>query len=161
MVYDLAFTVKYDDITNFYFASAGHINGWSEELGEIANDFKSFAEMESFQGLSADHIKAYVQEVHFSLLLSLSEILSEYNARYLLYKDGFYNEVDDNLHSHITEETLTDLERFYKQSHLDFWDQADIAASAAGNIQDLVQGLPDPVCAWILAIFRRIRKYNN
>jgi len=138
----MPFTIKYDDVTDFHIASATQIYTWNETLADVQEKFTAFTEMESMKGISADNIKNYISETHGSIMLSLSEILVEFQSRMLLYKDGFYEEVDDDMHSLITEEPIKDWKDTVKMSYGDFLEVVSMADNAASKVNDLVSGLP-------------------
>ncbi len=134
----MPYIVKYDDIANLLFASNAKFGEWNDSFASITQSLQSFTTMDSFKGQTATNVKTYISEVHFTILLSISEILAEYQSRYLLYKDGWHQQVDNHLHSDLQEETLVNLKTFFKQSCIDFTDQHEEAQRIASSISDLI-----------------------
>lgn len=139
----MGFNVKYDDITNTWLQSVSKINEWNEQLSSVSESLRGFIDMESFKGVTATNIKSYIYEVHFTILTTLGEVMTEYQSRLLLYRDGYYDEIDGNNHSVLNEETLNNLISFFPMSEINFSQQHTALTSASNQISDLMGvGIP-------------------
>lgn len=134
----MSFLIKYDDITNTWFQTTGKMKAWGEQLASVQERLGTFLEMSSFQGTTAESLKCYIGEVHSSILQSLGLLMSEYEARFLLYRDGYYQEIDGDLHAELCEETLDDLLQFFPKSEEEFCTIHGELRKIANSVSDLV-----------------------
>lgn len=112
-------------------------------MSAIADSMNMFINMDSFQGITAESVKNYLSDVHFTILVSLGEVISEFQSRFLLYKEGYYSEIDGDIHAELTEETLDTLIAFLPQSEQGFISQHSTLTSVSNSISDLMgAGIP-------------------
>ena len=132
----MSYWIRQDDITNVFYFSNGIISQTSEGVGKIGTAFSSFVGMNSFSGAAADGIKAYIAEVHLTTLLSIGEIFTEFNSKFLLYRDGYFS-IDDNSHAQLHEETLFTNETFYTTNRLDVMGKSEDLQGVIDSIADI------------------------
>lgn len=132
----MSYWIRQDDITNVFYFSNGIISQTSEGVGKIGTAFSSFVGMNSFSGATADSIKAYIAEVHLTTLLSIGEIFTEFNSKFLLYRDGYFS-IDDNSHAQLHEETLFTNETFYTTNRLDVMGKSEDLQGVIDSIADI------------------------
>ncbi|MFZ2539573.1 MAG: T7SS effector LXG polymorphic toxin [Oscillospiraceae bacterium] len=135
---DTAFLVKYDDITSTWFHANSKISGWTGQLDQVANQLKSFIEMKPFEGAGADSVKSYLSDVHYTILISIGELFNEYKSRFLLYKDGYNQSIDSDLHFELCENTFNELISFFPQSQGQFNDENANLVGTANTISDIM-----------------------
>lgn len=71
----------------------------------LESAYTELIELESFQATVAQSAKAYLQEVHGTLVLAIQQMINNYQAELLLYKTGFYG-IDSNIYACIPEEAV-------------------------------------------------------
>lgn len=139
----MALIIKYDDIASLLSASSSQFSGWSENLGDVKNNFEVFVNMESFSGMTATSLKSYITDVNQTVIKSLQEIFSDFETRFLLYREGFFTDVDDDLHTIITEDEMKTCKTSIEQGYGDFLDTLALINTQVNNISDLVSGMPN------------------
>lgn len=132
----MSYWIRQDDITNVFYFSNGIISQTSEGVGKIAAAFDNFVGMGSFSGAAAENIKAYIAEVHLTTLFSIGEIFTEFNSKFLLYRDGYFS-IDDNSHAQLHEETLTENETFYTTNKSDVTGKSEELHDVISSIADI------------------------
>lgn len=140
----MAFLIKYDDITNVYLFSNSKVSGWSKQLQNLKTGMTEFSALTSFQGAAADNVRSYLQDVHGTIQVSIQEILNEFCARFLLYRDGYYSQIDNDSHAVLTEDTFNQLLSFYPSSQASFEGVHSGLAGTINSISDIFgPGIPD------------------
>lgn len=153
----MAFRVLYDDITYTFLQNRSKMGEWNQQMSAIADSLNMFLGMESFQGKTAESVKNYLADVHFTILVSLGEVLSEFQSRFLLYKEGYYSEIDGDIHAELTEETLDSLIAFLPQSEQGFVSQHSALTSVSNSISDLM-GAAIPSDFYVLDSYSTVLK---
>lgn len=160
----MAFRVLYDDITYTFLQNRVKMGEWSEQMSGIANSLNLFIGLDSFKGTTAENMKNYLADVHFTILISLGEVLSEFQSRFLLYKDGYCSEIDGDIHAELTEGTLDTLVAFFPQSEQNFVSQHSALMSVSNSISDLM-GIGVPSDFHILdsysTVLNRVKDLKN
>lgn len=139
----MGFIIKYDDMTHFNRSCNNQLANWKGNVEDLETKLTTFTNMESFSGGSSENIKAYIAETNSTVLTSLQEIFLEFQSRYILYKNGFYTDVDENDHTAISEEVLTDLKNKLNNSYADYLEIRDNELTEVSKIQDLISGFPN------------------
>ncbi|MBC1501369.1 hypothetical protein HB943_12220 [Listeria weihenstephanensis] len=134
----MSYLIKYDDITSFSSYAGQKLNGYQEQLDAIQGSLDGIAGLEQLKGSAADSIKNYLNEVHTSLIASIQQLIMEYQSRLLLYKDGYYEGIDSDLHAQIDEDLLGDKKTFFNTSSTDFENTYSDFTTAISNIQDML-----------------------
>jgi len=140
----MAFLIKYDDITNVYLFSNSKVSEWNGQLKDLKARMTEFSGLTSFQGAAADSVRNYLQDVHGTIQVSFQEILNEFCARFLLYRDGYYQQIDGDSHAVLTEDTFNQLLLFYPNSKSSFEEAHNGLVGSINAISDIFgPGLPD------------------
>ncbi|MBC1573434.1 hypothetical protein HCJ57_11155 [Listeria booriae] len=134
----MSYLIKYDDITNFSGYAGQKLNTYQEQLTLIQNSLQGIVGLDQLKGSAADSIKNYLNEVHSSLIASIQQLITEYQAHFLLYKDGYYQEIDSDPHTQIDEDVLIDKKSFFNTSNTDFENIYADFVSGIRNIQDIL-----------------------
>ncbi|MBO4108541.1 hypothetical protein J5566_10215 [Streptococcus suis] len=82
-------------------------------------------------------MRTYLSEVHGTFLQTLINLMNDYSASLLLYKDGYYN-IDSNNHAELPENTFTTLQSDLKTSRDHLKSQIELLNTARSKISDLV-----------------------
>jgi len=139
----MALIIKYDDIESLLSASSSQFLGWNENIGDVKNILEAFVNMESFSGMTATSLKSYIGDVNQTVIKSLQEIFADFETRFLLYREGFFTDVDDDLHTIITEDEMKTCKTSIEQGHGDFLDTLELINTQVNSISDLVSGMPN------------------
>ncbi|WP_244229030.1 T7SS effector LXG polymorphic toxin, partial [Streptococcus suis] len=91
----------------------------------------------NLQGQAVTSIRTYLSEVHGTFLQTLINLMNDYSASLLLYKDGYYN-IDSNNHAELPENTFTTLQSDLKTSRDHLKSQIELLNTARSKISDLV-----------------------
>ncbi|CAM4250014.1 hypothetical protein HCA64_03125 [Listeria booriae] len=136
----MSYLIKYDDITSFSSYAGQKLNSYQEQLDTIQASLQGIVSLDQLKGNAADSIKNYLNEVHYTLIISIQQLIAEYQVRLLLYKDGYYQEIDSDLHTQIDEDLLVNKKSFFSTSSTGFENTYSDFVAAISNIQDI---LPD------------------
>ena len=155
----MSYWIRQDDITNVFYFSNGIISQTSEGVGKIAAAFDNFVGMESFSGAAAENIKAYIAEVHLTTLFSIGEIFTEFNSKFLLYRDGYFS-IDSDSRAQLHEETLTENETFYTTNKSEVIGKSEELQGVINSISDIFS-CPAPSASAIESDCTHITKTLN
>lgn len=133
----MSYRICFDDVTNIHVTTSQSFNKCGETLSQLAEQVTTFTNLPSLKGKAADSMKAYLQEVHGTLLASISELITEYQVRFLLYKDELL-QLDSDLHAELDEATFDSLLSFFPNSQNGFQSEAGDLKSVVDTISDLV-----------------------
>ena len=133
----MGFYIKYEDIRQLMYSSQAEFNGWHEQLSNICSSLEGIEKFDAFQGKTAESIKAYIRDIHYSLLSAIIEATSNFQARTLLYSNGYYIQIDSDKDTVLSEETLDDALNMYREmrSHLEF--ESNQLGTQLGRISDI------------------------
>lgn len=114
------YKIKYSSKDQFFLMVIQRISGWFAQLNTLEKDMAVLSGMESFQGTTAQSVKAYLNEVHNILLISVRQTLYEFQQRLSLYSNGYY-EFEPNIYANICSQTLRELKKrlVSEQNYLD------------------------------------------
>ena len=114
------YKIKYSSKDQFFMMVIQRIGGWFTQLNTLEKDMAALSGMESFQGTTAQSVKAYLNEVHNILLISVRQTLYEFQQRLSLYSNGYY-EFEPNIYANICSQTLRKLKEraVSEQNYLD------------------------------------------
>lgn len=133
----MGYRILFDDLTVAQSVTTQSFNACGETLGKLSEHVNFFANLPSLSGQAADRMKSYLAEVHGTLFASIGELLTEYQTRFILYKDDTF-QLDSNLHAELDEETFNSLLSYLPGSQGDFQTEAESLKSAVDTISDLV-----------------------
>ncbi|MBL1224267.1 polymorphic toxin type 30 domain-containing protein [Enterococcus sp. BWR-S5] len=133
----MSYRICFDDVTNIHVTTSQSFNKCGETLSKLAEQVTTFTNLPSLKGKAADSMKAYLQEVHGTLLASISELITEYQVRFLLYKDELF-QLDNDLHAELDEATFDSLLSFFPNSQNGFQSEVGDLKSVVDTISDLI-----------------------
>lgn len=133
----MGYRILFDDLTVAQSVTTQSFNTCGETLGKLSEHVNFFANLPSLSGHAADRMKSYLAEVHGTLFASIGELLTEYQTRFILYKDDTF-QLDSDLHAKLDEETFDSLLSYLPGSQGDFQTEAESLKSAVDTISDLV-----------------------
>lgn len=99
------YKIKYSSKDQFFLMVIQRISMWFSQLDVLEKKLAVLSDMESFQGTTAQAVKAYLNEVHSILLISVRQTLYEFQQRLSLYTNGYY-EIEPNIYANISSETI-------------------------------------------------------
>ena len=143
----MAFLIDYDEMTALGFGIQTKTSAWGEQLTDVQTAIQSIAQMGSFRGAAAQNAKCYLSEVHAMILVSIGEVFSELCSRFLLYKDGYYTQIDPDLHAKLCECTLDGLLLFFNGSRGNFDSARQRLKKTADSISDIMPASAPPFYA--------------
>ncbi len=138
---DNEYKIKYESIEEFRRMASGNIARWEEQLSEIEGSLNRLLNMETFQGESADAIRAYIQEVHITLISAIRQCLREYSIRLLMYQSEYYK-IDSDKGACLPEKEISDIGK-HLQKQEEFLLERD--ESIRGILDEISDILPLPV----------------
>ena len=132
-----SYQIRYSAMDTFYMQVSQRIGAWKEDLAAIQTALNNVVNMEGFSGDAADNLRAYVSEVHLLAYQTLLQVMSEYQTRLLLYKDG-YHDIDSNIYATMTKWTMSDYYNKVQQNEADMLSEAAAIRQALMNVSDLL-----------------------
>ena len=133
----MGYKIKFDDITSLQISTQSTIGSWGESVSSLNTAMSGFINDPNLQGQAVTSIRTYLSEVHGTFLQTLINLMNDYSASLLLYKDGYYN-IDSNNHAELPENTFTTLQSDLKTSRDHLKSQIELLNTARSKISDLV-----------------------
>ncbi|HEL2031961.1 TPA: hypothetical protein U1164_001958 [Streptococcus suis] len=133
----MGYKIKFDDITSLQISTQTTIGSWGESVSSLNTAMSGFINDPNLQGQAVTSIRTYLSEVHGTFLQTLINLMNDYSASLLLYKDGYYN-IDSNNHAELPENTFTTLQSDLKTSRDHLKSQIELLNTARSKISDLV-----------------------
>ncbi|MFU2164906.1 T7SS effector LXG polymorphic toxin [Streptococcus pluranimalium] len=133
----MGYKIKFDDITSLQISTQTTIGSWGESVSSLNTAMSGFINDPNLQGQAVTSIRTYLSEVHGMFLQTLINLMNDYSASLLLYKDGYYN-IDSNNHAELPENTFTTLQSDLKTSRDHLKSQIELLNTARSKISDLV-----------------------
>lgn len=133
----MGYKIKFDDITSLQISTQTTIGSWGESVSSLNTAMSGFINDPNLQGQAVTSIRTYLSEVHGTFLQTLINLMNDYSASLLLYKDGYYN-IDSNNHAELPENTFTTLQSDLKTSRNHLKSQIELLSTARSKISDLV-----------------------
>lgn len=164
------YKIKYSSKDQFFVMVTQRVTEWFSQLESLEKTMTVLSGMESFQGTTAESIKAYLNEVHNILLVSVRQTIYEFQQRMFLYSNGYYD-IEPNIYANISSETLYKLKEraALEQEYLN--SQKRMIQSSINEISDLaslknpsqenVLGALEDVTKQIDELDRRIIEYET
>ncbi|WP_088816161.1 MULTISPECIES: T7SS effector LXG polymorphic toxin [Listeria] len=134
----MVYQIKYDDIMSVGAFTNSTSKAYSDQLEAISKSISPIISMNQLKGQAADSVKTYLAEVHGNILGSIGQIIQEYQVRFLLYKDGYFQEIDNDLHAQLDEKVFDELISFFKSSKSAFEVEEVNLDSTIGTINDIL-----------------------
>ena len=113
------------------------IQQWGESLKNLQESIASFANKSELQGKAMTSAKSYMTEVHGTFIQTLTLLMNEYIASFLLYKDGYY-QIDTHNHAELPEDVYKGLHSDLGKSKQRFEQQLEQLTTAKLRVAGLV-----------------------
>ena len=113
------------------------IQQWGESLKQLQESIATFANQSELQGEAMTSAKSYMTEVHGTFIQTLAQLMNEYTASFLLYKDGYY-QIDTHNHAELPEDVYKGLHSDLGKSKQRFEQQLEQLTTAKLRVAGLV-----------------------
>ena len=113
------------------------IQQWGESLKQLQESIASLANQSELQGEAMTSAKSYMTEVHGTFIQTLTLLMNEYIASFLLYKDGYY-QIDTHNHAELPEDVYKGLHSDLGKSKQRFEQQLEQLTTAKLRVAGLV-----------------------
>ena len=113
------------------------IQQWGESLKNLQESIASLANQSELQGKAMTSAKSYMTEVHGTFIQTLTLLMNEYIASFLLYKDGYY-QIDTHNHAELPEDVYKGLHSDLGKSKQRFEQQLEQLTTAKLRVAGLV-----------------------
>ena len=113
------------------------IQQWGESLKQLQESIASLANQSELQGEAMTSAKSYMTEVHGTFIQTLTLLMNEYIASFLLYKDGYY-QIDTHNHAGLPEDVYKGLYSDLGKSKQRFEQQLEQLTTAKLRVAGLV-----------------------
>ena len=131
------YQVKFNDITSMHGQTNQTIQQWGESLKNLQESIASLANQSELQGEAMTSAKSYMTEVHGTFIQTLAQLMNEYTANFLLYKDGYY-QIDTHNHAELPEDVYKGLYSDLGKSKQRFEQQLEQLTTAKLRVAGLV-----------------------
>ena len=133
----MSYHVKFNDITSMQGQTNQTIQQWGESLKNLQKSIASLANQSELQGEAMTSAKSYMTEVHGTFIQTLTLLMNEYIASFLLYKDGYY-QIDTHNHAELPEDVYKGLYSDLGKSKQRFEQQLEQLTTAKLRVAGLV-----------------------
>ena len=133
----MSYYVKFNDITSMQGQTNQTIQQWGESLKNLQESIASLANQSELQGKAMTSAKSYMTEVHGTFIQVLTQLMNEYTASFLLYKDGYY-QIDTHNHAELPEDVYKGLHSDLGKSKQRFEQQLEQLTTAKLRVAGLV-----------------------
>ena len=113
------------------------IQQWGKSLKNLQESIATFANQSELQGKAMTSAKSYMTEVHGTFIQTLTLLMNEYIASFLLYKDGYY-QIDTHNHAELPEDVYKGLHSDLGKSKQRFEQQLEQLTTAKLRVAGLV-----------------------
>ena len=131
------YQVKFNDITSMQGQTNQTIQQWGKSLENLQESIASLANQSELQGEAMTSAKSYMTEVHGTFIQTLTLLMNEYIASFLLYKDGYY-QIDTHNHAELPEDVYKGLYSDLGKSKQRFEQQLEQLTTAKLRVAGLV-----------------------
>ena len=131
------YQVKFNDITSMHGQTNQTIQQWGKSLENLQESIASLANQSELQGAAMTSAKSYMTEVHGTFIQTLTLLMNEYIASFLLYKDGYY-QIDTHNHAELPEDVYKGLHSDLGKSKQRFEQQLEQLTTAKLRVAGLV-----------------------
>lgn len=108
-----------------------------KSLENLQKSIASLANQSELQGKAMTSAKSYMTEVHGTFIQTLAQLMNEYTASFLLYKDGYY-QIDTHNHAELPEDIYKGLHSDLGKSKQRFEQQLEQLTTAKLRVAGLV-----------------------
>ena len=113
------------------------IQQWGKSLENLQESIALLANQSELQGKAMTSAKSYMTEVHGTFIQTLTLLMNEYIASFLLYKDGYY-QIDTHNHAELPEDVYKGLYSDLGKSKQRFEQQLEQLTTAKLRVAGLV-----------------------
>ena len=133
----MSYHVKFNDITSMHSQTNQTIQQWGLALDALQKSIALLANQSELQGKAMTSAKSYMTEVHGTFIQVLMQLMNEYTANFLLYKDGYY-QIDTHNHAELPEDVYKGLYSDLGKSKQRFEQQLEQLTTAKLRVAGLV-----------------------
>ena len=133
----MTYHVKFNDITSMHNQTNQTIQQWGVALNELQKSIALLSNNSELQGKAMTSAKSYMTEVHGTFIQTLTRLMNEYTASFLLYKDGYY-QIDTHNHAELPEDVYKGLHSDLGKSKQRFEQQLEQLTTAKLRVAGLV-----------------------
>lgn len=133
----MSYHVKFNDITSMHGQTNQTIQQWGVALNELQKSIALLSNNSELQGKAMTSAKSYMTEVHGTFIQTLTLLMNEYTASFLLYKDGYY-QIDTHNHAELPEDVYKGLHSDLGKSKQRFEQQLEQLTTAKLRAAGLV-----------------------
>ena len=133
----MTYHVKFNDITSMHNQTNQTIQQWGVALNELQKSIALLSNNSELQGKAMTSAKSYMTEVHGTFIQTLTLLMNEYSASFLLYKDGYY-QIDTHNHAELPEDVYKGLHSDLGKSKQRFEQQLEQLTTAKLRAAGLV-----------------------
>ena len=133
----MTYHVKFNDITSMHNQTNQTIQQWGVALNELQKSIALLSNNSELQGKAMTSAKSYMTEVHGTFIQTLAQLMNEYTANFLLYKDGYY-QIDTHNHAELPEDVYKGLYSDLGKSKQRFEQQLEQLTTAKLRVAGLV-----------------------
>ena len=133
----MTYHVKFNDITSMHNQTNQTIQQWGVALNELQKSIALLSNNSELQGKAMTSAKSYMTEVHGTFIQTLTLLMNEYTASFLLYKDGYY-QIDTHNHAELPEDVYKGLHSDLGKSKQRFEQQLEQLTTAKLRVAGLV-----------------------
>ena len=133
----MSYHVKFNDITSMHSQTNQTIQQWGLALDALQKSIALLANQSELQGKAMTSAKSYMTEVHGTFIQTLTLLMNEYIASFLLYKDGYY-QIDTHNHAELPEDVYKGLYSDLGKSKQRFEQQLEQLTTAKLRVAGLV-----------------------
>ena len=133
----MSYHVKFNDITSMHGQTNQTIQQWGLALDALQKSIALLANQSELQGKAMTSAKSYMTEVHGTFIQTLAQLMNEYTANFLLYKDGYY-QIDTHNHAELPEDVYKGLYSDLGKSKQRFEQQLEQLTTAKLRVAGLV-----------------------
>ena len=133
----MSYHVKFNDITSMHSQTNQTIQQWGLALDALQKSIALLANQSELQGKAMTSAKSYMTEVHGTFIQTLMQLMNEYTASFLLYKDGYY-QIDTHNHAELPEDVYKELHSDLGKSKQRFEQQLEQLTTAKLRVAGLV-----------------------
>lgn len=131
------YKIKYSSKDQFYVMVMQRIGDWLKQLETMQSKLYAISTMGSFQGKTAEAVKAYINEVHGILLISIRQTLIDFQTRANLFVNGYYD-IESNIYGSIPQGTLAELKSMSAGEREYLCDEKSAISKVLSSISDLL-----------------------
>ena len=133
----MSYHVIFNDITSMHSQTNQTIQQWGLALDALQKSIALLANQSELQGKAMTSAKSYMTEVHGTFIQTLAQLMNEYTANFLLYKDGYY-QIDTHNHAELPEDVYKGLHSDLGKSKQRFEQQLEQLTTAKLRVAGLV-----------------------